>query len=280
MVKFSVLWPLATAFGHGVRTGAAVAVLLAQSGEFGLVLFAYAFQAELIDSSLFQQLLLVIVLSMLATPPLAYLAQRLASADRRPATAHHDDQPKAPVVLAGFGRVGRRIGEILTSAGVPYVAIDHDSSLVLEERANGHRVFYGDARKPDVLRSVGVADARLVIVTVNDFEAAEAIVGVLHRAHPDVTILARGHNASQCQSLRQFGAKLAISENLGASLGLAREALAHEHISADQTYALLRRYREDYYASFDATPKQESPSEPKSAGPALHCSDSGCPASP
>jgi len=87
-----------------------------------------------------------------------------------------------------------------------------------------------------------------VIVTVNDFEAAEAIVATLHRAHPGVTILARGHSASQCHALRELGARRAISENVGASLSLAREALVHELIGADQTEALLRRFRERYYA--------------------------------
>ena len=264
IVKICVLWPLTLVFGLGVRTGAAVAILLAQSGEFGLVLFGYAFQVELLDADLFQRLLLVVVLSMLATPPLAYLAQRLASAHIRPAADHDQEPAKAPVVLAGFGRVGRRIGEILTSAGVPYVAIDQDSSLVLRERANGHRVFYGDSRKPDVLRSVGVADASLVIVTVNDFEAAEDIVAALHRAHPDVTILARGHTANQCQALRQLGASLAISENLEASLDLAREALTRSRVGADEAEKLLRRFRKDYYTNFDAASAQESPGPPRS----------------
>lgn len=256
VVKIIVLWPLALAFGLGMRSGAAVALLLAQSGEFGLVLFAYAFQAELLETGLFQQLLLVVVLSMLVTPALAYLAQRLASSNRRPAADQIEEPIKAPVVLAGFGRVGRRIGEILTSAGLPYVAIDQDSSLVLRERANGHRVFFGDGRKPDVLRSLGVADASLVIVTVNDFEATESIVAALHRAHPDVTILVRGHDASQCRALRQLGAKLAISENLEASLDLAREALLHELVSTNKTETLLRRYREDYLANHDAKSQQ------------------------
>jgi monovalent cation:proton antiporter-2 (CPA2) family protein len=264
VIKFSILWPLALASGLGVKAAAAVALLLAQSGEFGLVLFAYAFQAELLDSGLFQQLLLVVVLSMLVTPPLASLAQWLASADMRPAAEHHEEPDKAPVVIAGFGRVGRRIGAILTSAGMPYVAIDQDSSLVLRERANGHRVFYGDGRKPDVLRSVGVADARLVVVTVNDLEATEAIVAALHRAHPDVTILARGYSASQCRALRRLGARRAVSENLEASLDLAREVLVHERVSTDRTEALLRRFRDDYYADIDATAGQASPDPPRS----------------
>jgi monovalent cation:proton antiporter-2 (CPA2) family protein len=258
VIKFCVLWPLTMIFGLGARTGAAVAVLLAQSGEFGLVLFAYAFQANLLDTGLFQQLLLVIVLSMLVTPGLAYLAQRLANTDKREVADYYEESEKAPVVLIGFGRVGRRIGNILTSAGVPYVAIDQDSSLVVQERANGHRVFYGDGRKPDVLRSVGVADASLVVVTVNDFEATENLVATLHRAYPNVTILARGHNGSQCRALRRLGASLAISENLGASLDLARETLLHEMVGVDQVEALLRRFREGYFAHHAEESEHES----------------------
>jgi voltage-gated potassium channel Kch len=263
-IKILVLWPLAMAFGLRPRTAAAVALLLAQSGEFGLVLFGYAFQAELLETELFQQLLLVVVLSMLVTPPLAALAQRLASADKRAPAKDHEKPTKAPVVIAGFGRVGRRIGKILMSVNLPYVAIDHDSTLVLRERANGHRIFYGDALKPNVLRSVGMADARLVIVTVNDFEATEAIVAALHREYPEVTILARGQTAHQCRVLRQLGARLAISENLEASLDLAREALTHERVSTSRTEALLRSFREDYYAQFDNTSTQDPPAPPRS----------------
>lgn len=249
-LKILVLWPLALIFSLRTKTAAAVAVLLAHSGEFGLIIFGYALQAELLEIGLFQQLLLVVVLSMLVTPPLAYLAHHLASADARPADKRHERPAKAPVVLAGFGRVGRRIGEILTSAGMPYVAIDNDSSLVLREHKNGYPVFYGDGRKPDVLRSAGVADAGLVIVTVNDFAASENIVATLHRAHPEVKILARGHDASQCNALLQLGATLAISENLEASIDLAREALAHEKLGTEKIESLLRRFRKDNYAKF------------------------------
>lgn len=249
VIKIIALWPLTLAFGLGVRTGAAVAILLAQSGEFALILFAYAFQAELLDNGLYQQLLLVIVLSMLVTPLLAHVAQQLVSSDKRP-VADHVDAPddKPPVVLVGFGRVARRIGAILTSVGIRYVAIDHDSSLVLQERANGYPVFFGDGRKLDVLRGVGAADANLVIVSINDFEATEAIVAGLHRAHPDVTILVRGHNASQCRVLQQLGAGRVVSENLEASLDLAREALVLELGEDYETEALLGRFRERYYA--------------------------------
>jgi len=79
-VKFVVLWALARSFGLRAEVGTAVAMLLSQSGEFGLVLFAFTYHAQLMSTDLYVQLLLVIVLSMRVTPPLAYLARQLVAA--------------------------------------------------------------------------------------------------------------------------------------------------------------------------------------------------------
>jgi monovalent cation:proton antiporter-2 (CPA2) family protein len=251
-LKFAVLYPLALLFGLAGKTAAAVALLLAQSGEFGLVLFSYTHQAELMSAGLFQQLLVVIVLSMLVTPPLANWAFRLAQAKEPPGEEMAEEPASAPIILAGFGRVGRRIGEILARADVPYVAIDSNADVVRRERGKGHRVFYGDARQPEVLRAVGATESELVIVTLDDFEATEEIVVALEDIAPAVTTLARGHDAEQCRTLRKLGASLAVSENLEASLELARAALVRGSDDTAATEALLRQFREEYYSDIVA----------------------------
>ncbi|MDJ0906935.1 MAG: monovalent cation:proton antiporter-2 (CPA2) family protein [Woeseiaceae bacterium] len=259
-IKFAVLWPLALAFGFDRRPGAAVALLLAQSGEFGLVIFAYAFQSELMAAGVFQQLLVIIVLSMLITPVLASVAHRLAARRSDAVDDVHESPPPAPVVLAGYGRVGQRIGRILKSADVPYVAVDIDSSLVLRGREMEHPLYYGDVSRPDVLRSVGVADAQLVIVTLDDFEAAEKVVRTLHGEYPDVAILARGHSARQCRRLVELGAKFAVAENLEASVDLAREVLMKKFGDPGRTEALLNAYRREYYRHIDTEAEDEAKS--------------------
>lgn len=258
VVKFAVLWPLATSFGLGTSKGAAVGLLLAQSGEFGLILFAYTHQVNLIDTALFQQLILVVVLSMLVTPLIARLAQRLAAVPRDVTEASREEPAPSRIVVAGFGRVGRRIGEILTMAGKPYVAIDNNSSLVLRERAGGHRIFYGDVRRPEVLRSVGVADADLVIVTLDDFEATEDVVAALQQINADVTVLVRGHNAEQCRTLRKLGASLVVSENLEASLELAREAMILDDGDVDHAETLILRFRDAHYDSIEGKEPEDT----------------------
>jgi len=258
VVKFAVLWPLARSFGLRTSSGAAVGLLLSQSGEFGLILFAYTHQVNLIDTALFQQLLLVVVLSMLVTPVIAHLAQRLAGMPRDLKEARKESPATARIVVAGFGRVGRRIGEILTLAGKSYVAIDYNSSLVLREHAEGHRIFYGDVRRPEVLRSVGIAKAELVIITLDDFEATEDVLAALRQVRPNVTILVRGHNAEQCRTLRKLGASLVVSENLEASLELAREALLQDDGDPDEAEMLLLRFRDDHYAHVEDEKPEET----------------------
>jgi monovalent cation:proton antiporter-2 (CPA2) family protein len=263
VVKFAVLWPLASFFGLRTSSAAAVGLLLSQSGEFGLILFAYTHRVNLIDTALFQQLLLVVVLSMLVTPLVARLAQRLAATPRSLEEATRETSAKAHIVVAGFGRVGRRIGEILTLAGKSYVAVDYNSSVVLRERADGHRIFYGDVRRPEVLRSVGVANADLVIITLDDFEATEDVLAALRQVRPNVTILVRGHNAEQCRTLRKLGASLVVSENLEASLELAREALIRDKGDADEIETLILRFRDEHYAGVGGEKKGEDPDQTK-----------------
>ena len=110
-----------------------------------------------------------------------------------------------------------------------------------------------------MLRAVGVKDADLVIVTVDDSEATENIVAALHQAYPDVTILARGHDADHCRKLRKLGAKTAVSETLGASLELAREVLIRDDSDTAKVETLLRRFHQERGNNLDAGNKHEAP---------------------
>jgi monovalent cation:proton antiporter-2 (CPA2) family protein len=273
LLKAAVLWPLARLFGHNTRTALAIALLLTQSGEFALVLFAVAFDAALLDEALYQQLLVAVVLSMLATPPLAGLAWRLANTREEPASAEPVEAPAtgpAAVIIIGFGRVGRRVGEILDMRGVPYVAIDNDAELVRHERAAGRQVFYGDARAPDVLKSLGVGDAALVIVSVDDFQVTEQLVSSLHRAFPALEILARGHDQERCLALQRHGARLAVSENLEASIALAKAVLKKARPDRVGNNAVIDRYRRAYYSGTrtEVMRRNPGPDDSGTSGPA------------
>lgn len=251
-VKFVTLWPLSRLFGIRRESAVAAALLLAQSGEFALVLFALAHGMGLLDELLFQHLLIVVMLSMLATPALEKLARRIfLAADGSKAVLPDVDssteQEASPVILAGFGRMGHRVGYIMELMRVPYVAIDTDANLVARERAAGRAVYFGDAQRPDVLRAAGAAAASLVIVSIDDLEATETVVSSLHSAFPDIPVFARGHDLAKCRSLGLLGADFTVSETLEASAELARAALLQLGMEGAAVAAALEDFRRDYY---------------------------------
>lgn len=253
VVKAAILMALARLSGLSTRTAGTVSLLLAQSGEFALILFALGSQVGLLPDEVFQPLLLVVLLSMLFTPFLARLAFRLQT-NR---VARHADADVevadrvAPVILAGFGRVGRRIGDILTNAGISFVALDNDPSLVARERARGNPVFFGDLTRPGVLQSVGVAEARMIIVTLNDAHLTRDLVTTLCDQHPTVQIFARGHNTETCQALSRMGIRGVVSENVEASLELSRMVMEGFELDAQHRERVLdscrKRYRKELH---------------------------------
>ena len=252
-VKFITLWPLSRMFGVSGKVSISVAILLAQGGEFALVLFALAKGMGLLDEMLFQQLLIVVLLSMLATPALEKIAYRIFSTSIRSINTVPDvdigwtEQSAKPVILAGFGRMGHRIGYILEFMKVPYVAIDSDISIVNRERVEGKSVYFGDARRPEVLRAAGVADAPFVIISIDDFEGTERVVSSLHSAFPDIPVFARGHDLIRCRELRALGAQFTVSETLEASAELAHAALLNMGAEESDISVALEHFRNDYY---------------------------------
>lgn len=262
-IKFITLWPLSRLFGIKQKTAIAVALLLAQSGEFALVLFALAYGMGILDELLFQHLLIVVLLSMLATPLLEKLATRIYLASRSSSTKKHDigidrampDTP--PVILAGFGRMGHRIGYILELMKIPYVAIDRDTAVVEREYAEGKTVYFGDAQRPEVLRAAGASEAAVVIVTIDDVEATESVVSSFHSAFPDIPVFARGHDLGKCHDLRALGAHYTVSETLEASAGLARAALLHMGAGSTEVTTALKKFREDYYGRVNQDAAEE-----------------------
>lgn len=252
-VKFMTLWPLARFFKVSAKASQAVAILLAQGGEFALVLFALARVVGILDEILFQQLLIVVLLSMLLTPALDKLAHRIATTAVKNAAEGADlsiEQAEVehhPIILAGFGRMGHRVGYILEQMQVPYVAIDHDAALVERERADGKLVYFGDAQRSEVLRAVGAANTPLVIVSIDDPEAVERVVATLHSAFPGTPVFARGHDLGRCRDLKTLGAHFIVSETLEASAELARAALLHLGAEEQDIHTALATFRDDYY---------------------------------
>jgi voltage-gated potassium channel Kch len=251
LIKILVLWGVARLFGVGRLAARRTALLLAQGGEFAFVLFGAALQAGLFDGALYQEALLVVALSMVMTPLLAmrsHLREEVVEVEEEGEPLDPAASEEAPTVLiAGFGRMGLRIATLMRDARVSYVAIEQRQPLVAKGRGEGYAVYFGNASQADVLRSAGVAHAKLMVVAIDNPEVVEFVVAEVHRLYPKLPIFARGHSRQRCERLLKVGASGVVSENLEASLQLARFALTATGVDEELAERELEAYRHEYY---------------------------------
>ncbi len=247
ILKVVILFPLVCLFGLEKRKSFAVSIILAQSGEFGLVLFAMASESEIITAVVHQQLLLVILISLLITPVLSNWANSILAKNKSDDDVPVEKVPKSAIVIAGFGRVGHRIGEILNQAGQSFVGIDVDAAIVDQARSDGLPVFYGDVCNQSLLDSIGAKEASVIIITLDDLEATKLIVSTLRAANPTLSIYVRGHNSAECIELQTLGATEVVSENIEASLELARMGLSAINVDDQERERVLQNYARRYY---------------------------------
>jgi CPA2 family monovalent cation:H+ antiporter-2 len=219
IVIFALCWRLFMAPAGSVRLG----LLLAQGGEFAFVLFALAGRERLLSPLLQQELTIVVVLSMMLTPLMALAGQRLAPSIARRTEVGSDAVPRVPegienhVIIAGYGRIGAAVAERMTRAGIPWVATDADPNNVNRARRAGLPVYYGDAGRIEVMEALGLADAKAMVIAINDPEIAIQLVALVHYVLPETLILSRAFDEEHAKELRQAGASLTVPEP--ASIG-------------------------------------------------------------
>jgi len=244
LLKATVIWVLCRITGSPHSQSMHVALLLAQAGEFGFILFGLANMLGVMEGDLYQLLLLVIALSMAATPLLVKLIPWLdrTQSSSLPATSPPSEPipvSKNHVIIAGFGRVGNTLARNLAKAGVPYLVLEINSARVARARALDYPVFYGDASRIDVLRSAGAGNASLVVFAMDHMESIGQAVVTVREAFPDLAVFARAWDIRMAQRLVTLGVTYAIPEAMATGLNLTREVLGVSGVPDNVTARLI-----------------------------------------
>lgn len=230
VAKTAVTFGVARLFGVERPQAAETAILLAQAGEFGFVLFTLARSNGLLDTDTAQFLTVVVGLSMAVTPFLSRVstatAKKLEEIDNGAmAPGQEVKDMEGHVVIGGFGRVGRSIARVLDHENVPFVAIDQNARLVGQERQTGRQIFFGDASREEMLDRAGADRARAFIVTVDSPLQAEHMVRAARRRRPDAKVYARARDSEHAATLANAGATVVVPEAVEGSLRLAGQLL-------------------------------------------------------
>ena len=255
-LKGAIVYILARMSGAREDISARTAVLLSQSGEFGFIMFGFATMSGVLDVHLSNMMILVIAMTMILTPFAVEGMNLLLNHFYLPESGEDEgfspllegDISGGHVILAGFGRVGARIGAILNAANVPYVGIDMDQSRVKAARAQGFSVFYGDASNVKVLQAAGAGRAKMIVVALDNPEHFDRMVPLVRQFYPNLPIHARAKDRQHCAALIMQGASTAVSETLETSLRLSEEVLQGSSVAQSEIDRVINDFRKDYYS--------------------------------
>ncbi len=223
-----------------------MALSLAQAGEFGFVLLSFTVANNVLPSGLSDLLLLVVALSMLLTPALFILydrviAPRYASTDDREA----DEMPEnAKIIIAGAGRVGGLIDRIMRAAGHETTVIDYNSRRLEISERFGTKHYFGDATRPDLLAAAGLGEAHILVVAINDREGISQIVDYAHSTYPNLHIIARATDRDHVYDLWAHGCRDIIRETYDSSLRMGKSVFEAMGVDADSAQKMVDAFND------------------------------------
>lgn len=233
---------LVLALRYPLNTALTVSASLAQIGEFSFILAGLGVSLKLLPVE-GQSLILAGAFISIALNPLVFasvkpvqawlrsrskLAQMLERSTDPLAelpTATHERYLSGQVVLVGYGRVGRRIGETLAERDIPYVVAEQNRELVERIRTKGVAAVSGDASDPAVLIQAHIARASMLVIATPDTFDVRQMIQTARTLNPGIETVVRTHNEEEADFLeREAADKVFLGEDELAK-GMSRHVL-------------------------------------------------------
>ncbi len=255
IIKIAVLAVLSKLFGIPPGQQAFFALLLSQGGEFAFVVFGAAATAKVFTPAVASLLIVVVALSMMATPILLILHDRIIAPrlrnDKKRA-ADTIDTNEDHVIIAGFGRFGQIVGRLLRANQINLTVLDHDPDQIELLRKFGYKVFYGDASRIDMMHAAGAGNARALVVAIDSIEDSLALVDAVRKDFPNLPILARARNVTHYYDLMDRGVTVIERETFEAALQLGRQVLRQLGFGAYRARQVTMKFRAHNLKSLEA----------------------------
>ncbi|BDA44544.1 probable glutathione-regulated potassium-efflux system protein KefB at C-terminar half [Coccomyxa sp. Obi] len=256
--KVAIVGAVGPMFGLSRIQSLRAGLLLASGGEFAFVAFGEAVSHGLIGKAMVSELFLVVALTMALTPFLAEIGQRLGKAFEKSdvkalqATEGQTEELRGHVIIAGFGRVGQIIGQLLAERLIPFVAVDVRMECVQAGKELDLPVYFGDAGSSAVLHSLGAHHAACAVITLDTPGANYRSVWALHKHFPHVKIYVRAHDVQHGLNLEKAGATAVVPETLEPSLQLASAVLSQLNMPPDDVQEAIQEFRRTHIGELQA----------------------------
>lgn len=246
-IKILIIYGLTKLFKHPSAPAIGATLALAQGGEFAFVLFQYADSLSILKKSQMDFLTMVVALSMAFSPVLMlfYTYVVVPRANKPAGDVDYDTvTEKSPVILAGYGRFGQIVGRYLTANGIAVTVLEKSPDQIEMLRKFGHKGFFGDASRLDLLRSAGVEEAKMLIVAVDDPDACLDIARMAREHFPDLTIYSRARNRRHAYELHKAGVSYFRRETFDSALNMAQKAAIELGFDEEKAARRAEKFRQ------------------------------------
>jgi CPA2 family monovalent cation:H+ antiporter-2 len=242
--------------GPSLRLGAA----FGQVGEFSFIMAGLGVSLGVLPEAGRSLVLAAALVTIVANPLLYRGAQRLAAwLARFPAlidrmertreprvatTALFQAVPRDHVILVGYGRVGRTIGDALQRRGIPFVAIEQDRRTLEVMRGTGVPAIYGNATRADILQLAHPATARLLVVATPDPYHAQVVIERAREANAALQVVVRTHGDEEQALFERMGVQRALMGERELAYAMAYHSLRAMGCSDDHADHVLDELRD------------------------------------
>lgn len=244
--------------GVNPATATMAGLLTAQIGEFSFVLAGVGLDDEIISRDQYGLIVTSALGSILLAPFLVNLGPMLSplaavlpgipgrESSILPDEVEHQEL-RRHVIICGYGRVGRTLGDALTRRGLQFAVIEINSAIARDLRSQGIIAVYGDSASEGVLRRAGATEARSIAVTTPDLVAALGTTRMARRLNPGVDIITRATQIGEVSELRGSGASEIVQPEFEAGLEFVRHVLRRQGVSSRETQSVVNRRRSQFY---------------------------------
>ena len=260
VVKILLIFILFVISKSPLNTGIMTAFGLAHIGEFSFILLKVAHDHSLFDQDIHQILLSSAILSMFSIPFALKVGKIIAGYEKLKKVLPLSNKSKSltnHTIIAGYGINGQNIARILKLLDIPYLIVEMNPSTVTKYKSLEELIYFGSIDRRENMKFVGISKASLLVIAINDMEAAGRAVKLARNLNPSLKIIVRVNFLTQVETFYRLGADLVLSQDMETSLIFIHHILKFynmpDHVARIQTNLL----RKEHYRFFIKEKAQE-----------------------
>jgi monovalent cation:H+ antiporter-2, CPA2 family len=258
LVKPLVALAIVVGLKYPPRCGLAVAVALAQIGEFSFILSEVGRELGILDETATNTLVVAAIVSISINPILFGLVDRLEgrakrhprlakwldgrsrdnAATRRSGPPSDEISPQTAgthrAIVVGHGAVGRTVARLLQENQIEPTIIELNLETVHQLRAAGIRAIYGDATRPESLHEAGIERAVVLVLSASGLQGSEEIIRLARELNPNIRVFARTNYLSEVAKLKQASADVIFADEGEVALSIIELLLRQLGATAEQ----------------------------------------------